>query len=337
MDGTTTGGAGQPAPDEFPHQFPHEFPHEALLYDSTDELVAMAAPFLREGLERGEAAVVAARPDSAAALREALDDDPRLLVVDRHEVYRPRTPEAITTFRRLAARCTAAGAPRVRVLGEVDYGLTEREWLEWERYESVINVALSGWQLWGVCAFDTQRLPGPVVESAGRTHGWLATPDGHLPSPGFTDPASYLRALPVPDEPLERTPPLLAAADVADFIGLRHTVGAALATVAAPADLVEDFLLAVDEMTSNAVRHGVPPVGLRLWTAPDRIVCTISDGGPGWDDPFAGYGPAHGADLSRGGMGLWLARQLCDHVDISGGRHHPGDGGVGVRLTTLLP
>jgi anti-sigma regulatory factor (Ser/Thr protein kinase) len=98
--------------------------------------------------------------------------------------------------------------------------------------------------------------------------------------------------------------------------------------VPAPRDAVEDFLLAVDEMTSNAMRHGGPPVSLRLWVADDRIVCTISDHGPGWDDPFAGYGPAHGEDLSRGGMGLWLARQLCDHVDIS------SDGaGARVRLT----
>jgi anti-sigma regulatory factor (Ser/Thr protein kinase) len=106
-----------------------------------------------------------------------------------------------------------------------------------------------------------------------------------------------------------------------------------LATAPAPRDAVEDFLLAVDEMTSNAMRHGGPPVHLRLWVADDRIVCTISDRGPGWDDPFAGYGPAHGQDLSRGGMGLWLARQLCDHVDISSN----GDGGgARVRLTLRL-
>jgi anti-sigma regulatory factor (Ser/Thr protein kinase) len=72
-------------------------------------------------------------------------------------------------------------------------------------------------------------------------------------------------------------------------------------------------------------------VRLRLWGSADRVVCTISDRGPGMDDPFAGYGPAHGTDLSRGGMGLWLARQLCDHVDVV-------DNGAGltVRLTTAL-
>jgi anti-sigma regulatory factor (Ser/Thr protein kinase) len=108
-------------------------------------------------------------------------------------------------------------------------------------------------------------------------------------------------------------------------------VAAELATVDASRDLVEDYLLAVDEMTSNAVRHGKPPVSLRLWVGADRIVCSIDDHGPGFDDPFAGYGPAHGEDLSRGGMGLWLARQLCDHVDLSA-----DDEGAHVRLTIRL-
>jgi anti-sigma regulatory factor (Ser/Thr protein kinase) len=119
--------------------------------------------------------------------------------------------------------------------------------------------------------------------------------------------------------------------DVSDFIGLRHAVAQRLAGLGGSPDLVEDLHLAIDEMSSNAVRHGGPPVQLRLWASVDRVVCTISDGGPGMDDPFAGYGPAHGTDLSRGGMGLWLARQLCDHVDVI-------DRGPGltVRLATSL-
>ncbi|MCF6736454.1 sensor histidine kinase [Blastococcus sp. KM273129] len=328
MSWTAAGGVGHPAPGGFPH--------DALFHDSLDQLVATAAPFLRAGLDAGEAAVVATSASTATALREALGDDPRLVVVDRHDAYRPRTPAAIIAFRKLAEEQRATGVPRVRVLGEVDHGPSERNWLEWERYESVINEALRGWDLWGVCAFDSQRLPESVLASAAHTHAHVVTPQARTPNARFARPAGYLRSLPVPDEPLEATPPRFTADAVSDFVGLRHAVAAELAGLTAPADVVEDFLLAVDEMTSNAVRHGVPPVSLRLWTAPDRLVCTIADGGPGWDDPFAGYGPAHGDDLSRGGMGLWLARQLCDHVDISGGAHHPGDGGVRVRLTTLL-
>ncbi|MCW2700680.1 MAG: hypothetical protein JWQ45_2215 [Blastococcus sp.] len=309
----------------------HGFSHDALLYDSPEQLVRIAVPFLLEGLAAGDAAIIAASPDTAAILSEAIDGDPRVHVVQRGDAYSARTATAITNFRRLAEEANASPGHWVRVIGELDFGRTEREWLEWQRYEAVINEALVGWSLWGLCVFDTARLPDPILDSAIRTHQHLVTGDGREVNGRFARPADYLRSLPVPDEPMQDSAPRFWAEDVTDFIGLRHAVAAELATVDAPRDLIEDFLLAVDEMTSNAVRHGLPPVSLRLWVGGDRMVCVIGDGGPGWDDPFAGYGPAHGDDLSRGGMGLWLARQLCDHVDIE-----QGPAGVTVRLTTRL-
>ncbi len=307
------------------------FIHDALLYDSVDELTGAVAPFLLEGLAAGDAAVIAASAPTAGVLTEALNEDPRLHVLERSDVYRTRTPAAITAFRRLAERCSAEGIGRIRVVGEVDFGRTERAWLEWQRYEAVINVALAAWPLWGLCVFDTQRLPEQVLTSTLRTHPNLVTPERRGSNPLFGDPMRYLRSLPVPPEPLESTPPRLAAHDVSDLTGLRHAVAAQLATADVRRAVLEDFLVAVDEMTSNAVRHGHPPVDVALWISTDKLVSTISDRGRRWDDPFAGYGPAHGDDLSRGGMGLWLARQLCDHLDVT---HH--EGGVTVRLTTLL-
>jgi anti-sigma regulatory factor (Ser/Thr protein kinase) len=305
--------------------------HDALLYDSIDGLSAGAVPFVLDGLAAGDAVVVAAAPRTSDLLREAADDDPHLRVLDRCEAYGRRTPAVITGFRRLADEITAGGVAQVRVVGEVDFGPTQREWLEWQRYEAVLNTALADRPLWGLCVFDARALPDPVVDSAVRTHPVLLTGAGRQPNPRFTDPAQYLRDLPVPPEPLQRSRPRLEAEDVADFIALRHAVAAELAAVRGPRDTVEDFLLAVDEMVSNAVRHGHPPIDVRLWADAGQVVCSITDRGRGLDDPFAGYGPAHGDDLSRGGMGLWLARQLCDHVDVS--REDPG---VTVRLTTRL-
>lgn len=302
--------------------------HDALLYDSPGQLAEVAVPFLLDGLAVGDAAVVATGAGTAALIREAVEGNPLVHVLDRADVYRARTPAAITTFRRMAEQRVSEGVRQVRVVGEVDFGPTERDWLEWQRYEAVINDALAGWPLWGLCVFDTRRLPDQLLDAALQTHSRVATTGGCEVNPRFTEPAEYLRRLPVPDEPLEATPPRLHASSVADFASLRRALAAELAGVAADEDLLQDFLLAVDEMTSNALRHGGRPVDLRLWVAADRVVCTIGDRGAGWDDPFAGYGPAHGEDLSRGGMGLWLARQLCDHVDIT-----TGPDGALVRLT----
>jgi hypothetical protein len=72
-------------------------------------------------------------------------------------------------------------------------------------------------------------------------------------------------------------------------------------------------------------------VGAKIWTDGHRIVCAIHDGGTAWGDPFSGFLPAHGLDLSHGGMGLWLARKLWDHVDVL-----PSGDGLTVRLSSRL-
>jgi anti-sigma regulatory factor (Ser/Thr protein kinase) len=315
---------------EQPSTVPPTYEHDLLVHDSPEALAAVAVPFLRAGLEAGDSAVVIAGPRATAVLSEGLGDDERVLVLDPTDVYHLRTPAAITGFRRLAEQWAPNGH-RLRVVGETVFGPTPREWLEWQRYEAVINAALHSQPLWGLCVYDTSRLPDEVIESGLKTHPFLVTAEGRRANPGYQEPADFLRSLPAPAEPLEETEPLLHVDDVTDFVGLRHAVAQVLNTLGGSADLAEDLHLAIDEMSSNAVRHGRPPVRLRLWGSAERVVCTISDRGPGMDDPFAGYGPAHGTDLSRGGMGLWLARQLCDHVDVI-------DNGAGltVRLTTVL-
>jgi anti-sigma regulatory factor (Ser/Thr protein kinase) len=305
--------------------------HDALLYDDDAVLTAVATRFLADGLAAGEAAVLTAGPRAAEAVRDALGDDPMLHVVDPAEAYGVRPPAAIAALRRLVDGSVAAGAARVRVVGETRFGTTEQDRYEWQRYEAVLNAALADLPLWGLCAFDTRRLPAPVLTAARRTHPHVVTADGRGRNADAVDPAAFLRDLPAPPEPLEDTPPRLAVTGVTDFTGLRHAVAAELAAVPGPREVVEDLLLAVDETTSNAVRHGRPPVDLALWTAEDRVVCRVTDRGDGPQDPYAGYGPAHGEDLSHGGMGLWLARQLCDHVHVA-----RTAAGTSVRLVSRL-
>ena len=46
----------------------------------------------------------------------------------------------------------------------------------------------------------------------------------------------------------------------------------------------------------------------------DRAICTVTDRGTGFDDPFLGYLPGGGAPLPEGQYGLWMARHLCDEI-----------------------
>ena len=66
---------------------------------------------------------------------------------------------------------------------------------------------------------------------------------------------------------------------------------------------IEHLVVAVSEAVTNVVSHGRPPVRFRLWTAPDRIVATVTDRGDGPADPFAGLLPV--TDTCSAGWGLW--------------------------------
>lgn len=309
--------------------------HRALIANSDADLVAGATAFVRDGLAAGQPVVVACTEPTAALLRAALQDQPRTQWVGWADVFGSGAAAAVTAVRRLADRLRPAEGALVRVVLEPLAGLDPEDWREWQRYEAVLDHEVAGEPVLTLCVADTRRVAQPLVDSMVATHPVLAGPDGDRPNPAHVDPAEYLTSLPVPPEPLEGTEPLLRADAVRDLRGLRRELAerasdAKLAPGSEPA--LEDFLLAVDEMTTNALRHGRPPVSLRLWASEDRLVCTITDRGAGLDDPFIGYGPAHGEDLSLGGMGLWLARQLCDHVDIT----PHGGVGVHVRLTTVL-
>src|SRR5258707_967507 len=69
--------------------------HHALVYESTDEYLACAVPFLKAGIEAGEGAIVAHTKPGLAMMREALGPDaPRgpfvdVTGADTRAAYRP--------------------------------------------------------------------------------------------------------------------------------------------------------------------------------------------------------------------------------------------------------
>ena len=314
--------------------------HRVLIAASDTDLVDGTVAFVGAGVDAGEPVVLVCTEPTAELLQKALGDVPEVVWAEWGDVYAHGPAAAITAVRRLGARHRTPENPRVRIVLEPLAGPDRDTWREWQRYDAVLDHQLDEAELLGedpllvLCFCDTRRVPGPLVEAARATHPLLQLDGQAETNPDRVDAAEYLTALPVPPEPLEASEPLLHADSVRDLRGLRRDLASRAADAGLPAGsepALEDFLLAVDEMTTNALRHGRPPVDLRLWADDQRLVCTVTDRGAGMQDPFIGYGPAHGDDLSLGGMGLWLARQLCDHVDIT-----VSEDGVHVRLTTVL-
>ncbi|MFD0788337.1 MEDS domain-containing protein, partial [Micromonospora azadirachtae] len=196
-----------------------------------------------------------------------------------------RPTAAIRSYRQLLADQVAAGAGQIRIIGELPQIAFGPTWDWWARYESAINHAYDDFPLWSICAYDNRITPPHVLDEVARTHPRFATiGDGHLPSPTYTEPTVYLREeCTAPADPLQATAPLIELTD--------PTAAQARAAVQAvdrrvlPPDDVDDLIVAVSETVTNALRHGRPPVRLRLWAAQDRIVATVSDGGDGPKDP----------------------------------------------------
>src|SRR5512133_1811602 len=194
--------------------------HAALLYGSAEELLAAAVPVLAAGLGDGDAVVLACRPEQTALLADALGDDDRILALDRAGVY-TRSTNAVATYRRVVRRRVAAGAPAVRLIGEVPVDPRPQGWADWHRYEAIFNVALAPLPVASVCAYDIRELTAAIGDGAEQTHSALLTPAGHRLNDRFVEPSVVLRRITAtPADPVDGSPPTLSAADLADVTRL---------------------------------------------------------------------------------------------------------------------
>lgn len=79
------------------------------------------------------------------------------------------------------------------------------------------------------------------------------------------------------------------------------------------------FVVAVNEVLTNAVRHGGGAGRVRLWLTGHRLHCRVTDRGGGIPAERQEPGDRPAPD-TVGGWGLWLARQGCETLTIDSGQ-----------------
>src|SRR5829696_9268180 len=96
-----------------------------------------------------------------------------------------------------------------------------------------------------------------------------------------------------------------------DLGPVRRLVAASAAKAGLLGNRLQGFVLAVNEIATNAVLHGGGRGRLRMWRTGPQLICEISDTGPGLP---GGRLPPDGppAPDATSGRGLWLTRSLCD-------------------------
>jgi anti-sigma regulatory factor (Ser/Thr protein kinase) len=293
------------------------FRHPALFYSSAGDYLAGTVPFVRAGLAAGEPVAVAVPPENLAVLAGGLGASAgKVHFLDMTRVG--RNPGRIIPGV-LRAFADAHPGERVRIIGEPIWpGRTELEYPACVQHEALINRAFAGRDVEILCPYDMVNLDGSTLRDARATHPVLIAGDKEWDSDEF-DPDDVVTRY---NQPL---PPVPAGAaslrfDVDSMAALRRFVVAEATRYGLPASQRDELELMVDELATNAVRHGAGAGTAYLWadggSEGDQVWCEVTAGGR-LDDPMAGREPV-GLDTDHG-RGLLLVNHLADLVRVYAG------------------
>jgi hypothetical protein len=295
------------------------FTHRTCIYDSDQQFLSMARPFLEEGLIHGDPVLAVTTPANLELVSAALGQ--RGVDVDYAEsaFFGRRPAQRVAAFHRYWKRHTDdRGGTTVRILAEpVWAGRSSREIAAWTRMESALNVALAPTTISMICPYDARIVPATILASAQRTHPQQVDGEHTSACPDYADPAEFARscdAVPLPAPP--------AAAVGFEFAGdlreLRRFVASRAAAHGLSAARAGMLVLAAGEV--GTYLKNLPPgtATVRAWEEPGALVCDFRQARDSRaSDPFLGLRPAElEADP---GDGLWLAGQLCDWTEIRSG------------------
>jgi hypothetical protein len=184
------------------------FRHFALLYRDDDEFLAGTVPFIREGVEAGEPALVVVNARKIDLMRTALEGHADAVqFADMADIG--LNPARIIPAWRDFVDCHAGTGRRFRGIGEPIWAeRSPAELVECQRHESLLNVAFAGQPAWSLlCPYDTSALDDAVIAEAHRSHPVVVQGSTQLESPHYLDideVAPFDGALPdPPGEPPE--------------------------------------------------------------------------------------------------------------------------------------
>lgn len=291
------------------------YSHDLLLHDDDQQLVEGTRAFVGQGLAAGAQVLVHSSRERVGLLRDAIGEHPRLQYAFDEDLY----VKPISTL--FAYQRQLAGGPqpaKVWVTGTVPLGADAAAQAAWARYESLVNEALGTFDFHALCTYDCRTLPANVLAAARATHPTVSPGlrEHRTTSADYVTPAAFLDHA-LADPPRRPTTEPAATAQVtarADLAHLRHLLrDTATRSSTLPAGDVDDLVSAVNEVATNGLVHGRPPVRVTLWSAPAELICEVVDSGVAHLDPLAGFRyPA-----PTGSRGLWAARQLVDDAFVT--------------------
>ena len=297
--------------------------HEAFLWHGRADFVHALVPFIRDGIDAGEAVMVAVIPEHADWIRTELGPAAsQIRFVDMTELGR-NPARIIPAWQRFLEEWAGDGRP-ARGIGEPVWpGRRPEEILECQLHEALLNLAVDPeLPFWLICPYDAEHLDPDVIAEAGRSHPALSTAASYHGSQSYR---GHAHAQEMFTADLPAICGLPAEATVTGQVDL-EAAASYVSLQAASADLWSDRVIdltdAVRGLTVNSLHRGAQRVQVRLWNAPEVLICDVTD-----DTVIDDFLIGRRAPLTAGQDALWFANHMCDLVQVRSSRS-----GTTVRL-----
>jgi anti-sigma regulatory factor (Ser/Thr protein kinase) len=285
--------------------------HQALFYRDRNEYLEGIWRFIAPVLGAGDPVAIAVPTPKLRLLRERLGHGhaSKIELLDMTQLGR-NPGRMVSAVQAISDRSSG----RLHYVGEAIWpGRSPEEICEATRHEALMNLAWPNGEVRVLCPYDAVGLDEAVLSDAERTHPGLVR-DGCLDaSPAYGGP----RPPPACEAPLPKPPAeaVAVAFDAADLGGVRAMVAERATVAGLRRERVAEVVLAVNELTTNSVKHAGTGGTVRVWTEPGELICQVEDAGR-ISDPLAGR--KRGL-AGVGGLGLWMVNQLCDLVQVRTG------------------
>lgn len=322
------------ATEHRPRPVHDSYRHECMFYSGVDGFLKEVIPFILDGLALDQPVMVAVAEPRLSAVRTALGDDARLVVLLDMAELGANPASIIPAWRDFV---TGTHGRPVRGVGEPIWaGRRTVEIVESQLHEALLNVAVDAdTPLWLLCPYDITALDPAILDEAQRSHPFLvgAKVSGTTgmsvvsvaADADFTPHARELFAAELP-EPVESPVTTMgqarAGSDVATLVFDAATAAGL------PAQRSAKLAAAVDEVANAGTRNSGAAVSIRLWQDQAALVCEVGDHGT-IDDLLVGRGAAL-STRSRD-RGIRLANELCDLVQV-----RSNSSGTTVRMHSWL-
>jgi anti-sigma regulatory factor (Ser/Thr protein kinase) len=287
--------------------------HEAVLYSSPDELAARLAPRIDAAMRTGGPVVAVLEEENRTALMTVLGGDAGSVdFADPTEVHSVPAFTVATRWARASRGLQPSDRPTTVISQPVE-GIPNCGPEHWARLDMALNVAIEGLPITVLCPYPAG---GPELARVEATHPLVSTGADVHPSSRYRRPHETVVEYPPPPPPELAGPEAELAFDAHGLAAVRAMVVGAGSAVGLAGGRLADFVLAVNEVASNAVEHGPGHGRLRVWTTGGEIVAEVADAGR-MDVRFPGVAvpPPSGPR----GRGLWLASEMCDVLQVWSG------------------